>query len=196
MPHISTYTHLHGHHNYNAKPFVPLGMEALTHNKPHRRKTFAQHCSKGWVLGTSPEHYRCWTVLSKDIRATRVTGRVFFKHKYLTNPKITPEDQVMAAAANLATVLTANKKANQISHKQFKDLQRLQRILHETASDPRVDQDALPDLIREEDSDSDDKDECEDEDKSPSPRVAEEEPTQQHIPTNQGCQPRQYHLQG
>ena len=62
MPHISTYTHLHGHHDYNAKPFVPLGMEALTHDKPHRRKTFAQHCSKGWVLGTSPEHYKCWTV--------------------------------------------------------------------------------------------------------------------------------------
>ena len=48
---------------------------------------------------------------------------VSFKHKYLTNPHVTPEDQVMAAAANLATVLTANKKANQISHKKFKDLQ-------------------------------------------------------------------------
>jgi hypothetical protein len=35
MPHISTYTHLYGHHDYNAKPFVSLGMEALTHDKPH-----------------------------------------------------------------------------------------------------------------------------------------------------------------
>ena len=109
IPHISTYTHLYGHHNYNAKPFIPIGMEALTHDKPHHRKTFAQHCSKGWVLGMSPEHYRCWTIWSKDTRATRVTGRVLSKHKYLTNPHVTPEDQVMAAAANLATVLTTNK---------------------------------------------------------------------------------------
>ena len=118
MPHISTYTHLHGHHDYNTKPFVPLGMEALTHDKPHHRKTFTQHCSKGWVLGTLPEYYRCWTVWSKDTRAMRVTGRVFFKHKYLTNPHVTPEDQVMAAAANLATVLTANKKSKlNLTHK-------------------------------------------------------------------------------
>jgi hypothetical protein len=38
IPHISTYAQLHGHHDYNARTFVPLGMEALTHDKPHQRK--------------------------------------------------------------------------------------------------------------------------------------------------------------
>ena len=179
IPHISTYTHLYGHHNYNAKPFIPIGMEALTHDKPHHRKTFAQHCSKGWVLGMSPEHYRCWTIWSKDTRATRVTGRVLSKHKYLTNPHVTPEDQVMAAAANLATVLTTNKNTNQISHQKYKDLQRLQQILHKTAADPRVNQDELPDLSQDLDSDS--KEEEEEEEETPSPRVAAKGPAQHKI---------------
>jgi hypothetical protein len=123
------------------------------------------------VLGISPEHYRCWTIWSKDTRATRVTGRVFFKHKYLTNPHITSEDQVMAAAANLATALNANKKANQISHKHLKDLQHLQQILHKTAADPRVNQVDQPDLIQEPDSNSKDKDDAVD--RPPSPVAAE-----------------------
>eukprot|EP00804_Cyclotella_cryptica_P009653 CCRYP_011198-RA/>CCRYP_011198-RA protein AED:0.33 eAED:0.33 QI:0/0/0/1/1/1/2/0/430 len=59
---ISAYAHLYGPHGYNASPFVPLGMEALVHDKPHQRKTYAQHCSKGWVIGTSTEHYRCWKI--------------------------------------------------------------------------------------------------------------------------------------
>ena len=57
IPHISTYAQLYVHHDYNLVPFVPLGIEALTHDKPNRRKTFAQHCSKGWVINTPPEHY-------------------------------------------------------------------------------------------------------------------------------------------
>ena len=58
-PIISAIAYLYCPHNYNAEPFVPIGMEAMINDKPSRRKTFAQHCSKGFVLGLSPEHYRC-----------------------------------------------------------------------------------------------------------------------------------------
>ena len=51
-PHISAFAYLYGPHNYNAQPFVPIGMEAMIHDKPSRRKTFAQHCSKGFVIGS------------------------------------------------------------------------------------------------------------------------------------------------
>jgi hypothetical protein len=36
------------------------------------------------------------------IRATQILSAGFFKHKYLTNPSVTPEDLVIAAAKNLA----------------------------------------------------------------------------------------------
>ena len=99
-PKISTYAYLYGHHDYNAVPFVPIGIESMTHDKPNRRKTFAKHCSKGWILGTSPEHYRCWIHWSNDTRTTRITATTFLKHKYLTNPTVTPVNAITAAAAN------------------------------------------------------------------------------------------------
>eukprot|EP00804_Cyclotella_cryptica_P004233 CCRYP_014564-RA/>CCRYP_014564-RA protein AED:0.42 eAED:0.42 QI:0/0/0/1/0/0/3/0/425 len=80
-PHMSSHTHLYGHHDYNAHPFVPLGMEALVHDKPHCRKTFVQHCTKGYVIGISYEHYRCWKVWTPSSRTTRISATVFFKHK-------------------------------------------------------------------------------------------------------------------
>jgi hypothetical protein len=38
-------------------------------------------------------------------QATRISGAAFFKHKYLTNPPVTPEDLVIAAAENLTQAL-------------------------------------------------------------------------------------------
>ncbi len=42
----------------------------------------------------------------KDTHPTWVSGAVWFKHKYLTNPSITPEDQIVAAISGLAKTLT------------------------------------------------------------------------------------------
>ena len=57
-PKISSYAHVYGQHNYNAKTFIPIGMESLVHDKPNHRKTFAAHYRKRYVLGTSFKHYR------------------------------------------------------------------------------------------------------------------------------------------
>jgi hypothetical protein len=56
-PNLSAYAHVYGHHDYNRHPFIPISMEALVHNKPHKRRTYAKHCKKAFVLGTSPDHY-------------------------------------------------------------------------------------------------------------------------------------------
>jgi hypothetical protein len=133
-PKISAYAQLYGHHDYNALPFVPIGMEALVHDKPSRRSSFAQHCTKGWVLGTSPEHYRCYKVWSNTSRATRISATVFFKHKYITNPTVTPADAIIAAAANLAHTLNNNIHAQHLNNSNLADLKRLQQILTAAAT--------------------------------------------------------------
>jgi hypothetical protein len=133
-PKISAYAHLYGHHDYNSHPFVPIGMEALVHDKPHRRKSFAQHCTKGFVLGTSAEHYRCWIVWTPISRSTRISATVFFKHKYITNPAITPADAIIAATANLAHVLMSNNMAAHLNSSQLADLARLHNIIDPTAA--------------------------------------------------------------
>ena len=104
--------------------FIPIGMEALIHKKPNRRKTFAKHCVKAYGLGTSPEHYRCWNLWVKSTCATRISGTVFHKHKYLTNPSVAPEDVVIDAANNLANAL----KNQMPQHLQSTSLQALAGI--------------------------------------------------------------------
>ena len=73
-------------------------METLVRNKPKIRGTFAEHCSKGFFLGTAFEHYRSWIMWMKDTRATQISAMVFHNHKYIINPYITPEDRFVVAA--------------------------------------------------------------------------------------------------
>jgi hypothetical protein len=105
-PNILAYAHVYGHHNYNRHPFVPIGMEALVNNQPHKHRLFAQHCRKAYIHGTSTKHYWCWKFWSVTTHATCILGAAFFKHKYLTNPAVTPEDRVIKAAGVLTQALS------------------------------------------------------------------------------------------
>ena len=101
-PKISAYAHVYGPHDYNVTSFVPVGMETLVHNKLKRCRTFAEHCSKGFILGTSFDHYRAWTMWMTDTRSTHVSATVYHKHKYPTTPTVTPADRVLAAVKKLS----------------------------------------------------------------------------------------------
>ena len=89
-PNISEYTYVYGQNDENATPFVPIGMESLVHDKPNKIKTFAEHCRKGYVLGTPFEHYCAWHFWMLNTIATRVSTTALHKHKYISNPNITP----------------------------------------------------------------------------------------------------------
>ena len=100
------------HHDYNRHPFDPIGMEALVHDKPHKCRNYAEHCTKAYVLGTSTEHYQCWKFWTPTTCATCISEAAFFKHKYLTKPSITPEDQKIVAAACLTDTLQGIRSLN------------------------------------------------------------------------------------
>ena len=104
-PKVLAYAQVYGPHDYNTAPFVPIGMETLVHDKKNRRGTFAEHCSKGYVLGTGFEHYCAWKMWTKGTIATRISATVFHKHKYITNASVIPEDRVMATSGKLAAKL-------------------------------------------------------------------------------------------
>ena len=80
-------------------------MESLVHDKPRRQKTFAKHCQKGYVLGTSFKYYCAWIMWMKASRTTRILATVFHKHKYISNPVVSAADAVIAAASNLTAAL-------------------------------------------------------------------------------------------
>eukprot|EP00804_Cyclotella_cryptica_P017261 CCRYP_016807-RA/>CCRYP_016807-RA protein AED:0.58 eAED:0.41 QI:0/0/0/1/0/0/2/0/178 len=104
-PHISSNTHLYSHHDYNAHPFVLLGMEALVHDKPHRRNLLPNTAPKG----TSSAHPTSTTAAGK------------YGHQLCAPPAslpqsssntITPADAIIATAANLSHLLTNNLQAH------------------------------------------------------------------------------------
>jgi hypothetical protein len=104
-PNILAYAHVYGHHDYNCHPFIPIGMEALVNNQHHKYCLFAQHFRKAFVLGTSTKHYRCWKFWLVTMSEIHISDAAFFKHKYLTNPMVTPEDRVIKAVGALARAL-------------------------------------------------------------------------------------------
>ena len=84
----------------------------MIHNKPSRQKTFAQHCNKGFVLGSYPENYRCWNLWTTSTKSTRVSGTVFFKHNYITNPETTPSDAIISATNIMTETLRTHTPIN------------------------------------------------------------------------------------
>jgi hypothetical protein len=107
-PKISAYAHVHGPHDYMKKPFAPLGCAIQAHVKPEDRHTWDTRSDAGFSLGTSMEHHRCFRVYITRSRVTQISDTVFFKHQYITNPTISLESHMVAAAQQLTIALQGN----------------------------------------------------------------------------------------
>ncbi len=96
-PTISAYAYLWGQHDYNANPFAPLGCKVQAHITPGVCKTWAPHTASGYYVGNAWEHYRCHEVYISNTKSIHTCLTVFFEHKYLTMPSITPADALIRA---------------------------------------------------------------------------------------------------
>ena len=166
-PYISAYAHVHGPHDYMRKPMAPLGCAIQAQVKPDDRRTWETRSESGFNLGTSMEHHRCFRVYITRTRATRISDTVHFKHQYITNPEISPESLVVAAAHQLTVALkgsipTGNETAEALTkvselftkiaaHKQAAATAKAQRnglrsnpTARKTPHHPRVDTSPIP----------------------------------------------------
>ena len=71
----------------------------------------------------------------KDTRATRISATVFHKHKYITNPSVTPEDRIMATAGKLVAEIKG-RMATHISKTDLHQLELLGTILKQIWAHP------------------------------------------------------------
>jgi hypothetical protein len=104
-PTVSAYTCLWGQHDYNSNAFAPLGCKVEAHLVPGIRETWAPHMTSGFYVGNSWEHYCCHEVFISDTHHTRICSTVFFKHKYLTVPTLTPSNALIRAANNMTNAI-------------------------------------------------------------------------------------------
>jgi hypothetical protein len=103
---VSAYTYLYGQHDCNSNPFTPLECKVEAHIVPEIQETWAPHTASGYYIGNAMEHYRCHNVYISNTKSTRVCSSVFFKHKYLTMPTLTPSDALLKAADILTDAIT------------------------------------------------------------------------------------------
>jgi hypothetical protein len=83
-----------------------LSGKVEAHVVPEIRETWAPHTASGYYIGNAREHYRCHNVYINNTKSKRVCSSVFFKHKYLTMPTLTPSDALIKAADSLADAIT------------------------------------------------------------------------------------------
>ena len=137
VPTVSAHQYIHGQFDYNAMPLAPLGCAVQMHEAPTKRATWAENTVDGWYLQTSPEHYRCHVIYTKKTRSTRISDTVWFKHRYITQPAVTPADIIVKAITDLTQTLKGRTNLEGIE--QLETLQRLEQLLtNTTPSDTNV----------------------------------------------------------
>jgi hypothetical protein len=127
-PTVSAYQYVNGAFDYNKMPLAPMGCAVQIHENSERRRSWAANSSDGWYLRTSPEHYRCHVIYCKNTRSERISDTVHFKHKYITEPTLTPEDTIVKALNNLTQAL--KDKRNKKGSEELDALRKLDDILN------------------------------------------------------------------
>ncbi|KAL7536213.1 hypothetical protein ACHAWF_005402, partial [Thalassiosira exigua] len=104
-PAHSAWEHFNGFFDYHATPLGPLGCGVFIHHKPSVRRSWDFRANRDWNVGTSLEHYRCHSVVSSAIRETSIADTVEFRHHYLTQPTLSPEDRLLHGMNTLSCTL-------------------------------------------------------------------------------------------
>ncbi len=112
-PRMSAWEYFNGAFDYAATPLGPIGCRVIIHNKPSTRKSWDQRGRDGYSAGPALKHYRCFTVINKKTKEVIVSDTVEFRHSYLTQPTLTPEDRMTHAMNVLSCAL---KDAPTIKH--------------------------------------------------------------------------------
>ena len=104
-PHRSAYEQLRGPFPWNSKIIAPWGMRICAYESPATRPAFGQRCTKGFLLGYSPRHHRCWKIVTDD-GGIRVTDTLAWLPRNCVMPGVSAQDRLEAALRDVATCAT------------------------------------------------------------------------------------------
>ena len=129
---VSAQAYTFGRDNSNRMPLAPIGCAVKIHEKPSKRKTWGVHSVEGWYLQTYPHHYRCFEVWIKHTGAERISDTVYFKHKHITNPTVSP-DYALVHAAKYLTSSLQRRIPSVLERSTVQELEQLDNIFNQTA---------------------------------------------------------------
>jgi hypothetical protein len=106
-PRLSAWEQIHGRYNFNKMPIAPVGIKVLAHEKPDNRKTWAPPAFEAWYIGPAPNHYRCFTVWSKETRQLWIVNSLQWYPQKLAMPIASKMDLLRAAFEDVHHVLVS-----------------------------------------------------------------------------------------
>ncbi len=86
-----------------------MGCAVQIHESSERQGTWAANTINGWCLQTLPEHYPCHQIYVKKTKSERISDTEFVKHRYLTQPTVTPVDTIIKALGDLTQALKGRR---------------------------------------------------------------------------------------
>ena len=111
----------------------PPGILTVIHESPDICETYAPHGLKGWYVGGSPEHYRCFDIWCPDTRQVRQVETVrFFPHDHVL-PGLSPHENITRSIHELISALKHPHPASPTAtfgNEQTKAIIQLSKIVH------------------------------------------------------------------
>jgi hypothetical protein len=104
-PTVLAHQYVHGTFDYNKTPLASLRCAVQLYANNPQQGTWAKYSTDGWYIGTLTEHYQCHRIYVKKTRSKQISDTVFFKHKYITQPTVTPADTIVKALDDLTHAL-------------------------------------------------------------------------------------------
>ena len=112
---------------------TPPGILTVIHESPDSRETYAPHGLKGWYVGGSPEHYRCFDIWCPNTRRFRQVETVrFFPHDHVL-PGLSPHENITRSIHELIATLQHPHPASptaKFGNDQTQALIQLSKIMH------------------------------------------------------------------
>ena len=108
-PRMSACTALEGEFIYNSTSLAPLGSMIIARDNISTQTSWAPHGTKAWHIGPSIDHCRCVEVCNPKTNGTAIADTFKWSDTNpFKNPKTTFEEQLIAAAYDLASAIKNN----------------------------------------------------------------------------------------
>jgi hypothetical protein len=137
-PYISAWQQLNGPYNFLETPIAPIGTRVMVYVPPDKRGSWAPHSKKGWYVGPSLVHYRCFRVYMEQTKAIRVSDSIQWASDPINLPGSSPLEILSAAINDLARVLEQTEDIHPALHDQRQPVSQLKERLMPALLDART----------------------------------------------------------
>ena len=105
---VSAYQYVYGNHDYNNHPHHPHCCKVQAFIDTKIWQSWEEKSKDGYYVGTSMKHHQTYDVWIKATRSVDNTNTAYFKHAYITKPKVTKTDIVVDVATKLIRAIKWN----------------------------------------------------------------------------------------